>query len=471
MKRICCYLFMLLLCLGALLLPAAAESEEAPPEQTVSEQEIDPAPSPYSDAKEGVYSSEEAKNAALAQWKKSGMRNYYFWSRGGAKQRPKYSRSFRQYYANDPLLTIVDHMVLMRCQYTDYKGRPSGNPYYQLLDYFDTDEAEQNTTTLRIPAKVDDLPVTLFLYRTVKHSNARLDSGYTNSTVKKVIFAQGVSNIGAYAFANFKALKTVSLSDTVESIGVFAFENCTSLTKVTGGKALREVQFAAFRGCKKLSSFAPMATLRFIWGEAFAGCGFRSLLLNPNAATCYSDNIDLYQRRDSFADCKKLRVVSFTDTDQGNWFFIGAGAFRNCTALQTVSLQYKCRYLDDNAFAGCTKLTTLQNTKWLYGIREGVFRDCVSLKSFVLPKKCTTFSADLFTGCTGLKKLVIQEGNNAKLFSESYRPEKNFSYEVACNFFPYLPDSCTVVVYSEEMKEIVRAREFGGAIRVHASAA
>ncbi len=427
MKRICCYLFMLLLCLGALLLPAAAESEEAPPEQTVSEQEIDPAPSPYSDAKEGVYSSEEAKNAALAQWKKSGMRNYYFWSRGGAKQRPKYSRSFRQYYANDPLLTIVDHMVLMRCQYTDYKGRPSGNPYYQLLDYFDTDEAEQNTTTLRIPAKVDDLPVTLFLYRTVKHSNARLDSGYTNSTVKKVIFAQGVQNIGAYAFANFKALKTVSLSDTVESIGVFAFENCTSLTKVTGGKALREVQFAAFRGCKKLASFAPMATLRFIWGEAFAGCGFRSLLLDPYVATCYSDNIDLYQRRDSFADCKKLRVVSFTDTDQGNWFFIGAGAFRNCTALQTVSLQYKCRYLDDNAFAGCTKLTTLQNTKWLYGIREGVFRDCVSLKSFVLPKKCTTFSADLFTGCTGLKKLVIQEGNNAKLLSESYRPERTIS--------------------------------------------
>ena len=84
----------------------------------------------------------------------------------------------------------------------------------------------------------------------------------------------------------------------------------------------------------------------------------------------------------------------------------------------------------------------------------------------MLPKKCTEFGYDTFLGCTGLKKLVIKDGNKAKLFAKNYDPEAQYAYEVTCNFLPYLPETCTVVVYSKAMKQAVLAREFPGTVRV-----
>lgn len=466
MKKFLYYLCGLLLCLGVLILPTAAEEQAPQPEETAAAQEVDPAPSPYADAKTGTYSSEEAKTDAYKQWKKSGMRDYYFWSRGGAKERPAYTRAFRQYYRDDPMIDIVNHMVLFRYQYTDRKGRPYGEPYYELLDYFDTDEAEQNTTVLRIPAKVNDLPVQLYLQHVYKYSTQVSCNGYSNDRVKKVVFEDGVSRIGACAFAQFSALKTVVLPDSMEVIEHLAFENCKSLSKVTGGKALREVQFAAFRGCEKLRTFAPMETVYYIWSEAFKGCGFRSLVLRPDAATSYSGNLGLCSHWGAFENCKKLQTVSFTYSEKGNWDYVGPGTFYGCTALQEVTLQNKCRVLDESAFEGCTKLTTLKNTGRLFNIGSRAFKDCTSLKSFTLAKKCTSFSYDMFFGCTGLEKLVIKDGNKAKLFAKDYDPEKDFAYEVSCNFLPYLPETCTVVVYSKSMKKAVLAREFPGTVRV-----
>lgn len=466
MKKLLYFLCGLLLFVGVLVLPAAAKDEAPQPEETVTAQEQDPAPSPYTDARDAVYSSDNAKTAALAQWKKSGMRAYYFWSRGGAKERPAYTRAFRQYYRDDPMIDIVNHMVLYRYQYTDRKGRPQGQPYYALLDYFDTDEAERSTTVLRIPAKVNDLPVRLHLQRVYKYSSVVGCNGYSNDTVKKVVFEDGVSQIGACAFAQFSALKTVVLPDSMETIGHFAFENCKSLAKVTGGKALREVQFAAFRGCEKLRTFAPMKTVYLIWSEAFKGCGFRSLELRPDAATSYSGNLGLCTHWGSFENCKKLKTVTYTYSEKGNWDYVGPGTFYGCTALQAVTLQNKCRTIEESAFEGCTNLTALKNTGRLYRIGAGAFKDCKNLKSFVLPKKCTEFRYDMFVGCTGLKKLVIKDGNKARLFAKNYDPEAQYAYEVTCNFLPYLPETCTVVVYSKAMKQAVLAREFPGTVRV-----
>ena len=460
MKKLLYLLCGLLLFVGVLVLPAAAKDEAPQPEETVTAQEQDPAPSPYTDARDAVYSSDNAKTAALAQWKKSGMRAYYFWSRGGAKLRPAYRHSFRQYYKNDPEIEIVNHLVLRKVQPSE------GRPRYELLDYFDTDKAESRTRTLRIPAMIGDTFVVVAPARTRRYSFWRAPSGYKNNTVTKLIIEGDRQTISPYAFASFTALKTVELNDSIGVIAEGAFRNCKNLTQVKGATQLQEVEYAAFSGCEKLDSFEGLACVQRIWSEAFAGCGFRSLELRPDAATSYSGNLDLCGWWGSFENCKKLKTVTYTYNENGNWNFVGPGTFYGCTALTTVTLQNKCRILEESAFEGCTKLTELKNTGRLYRIGPKAFKDCTNLKSFVLPKKCTEFGYDTFLGCTGLKKLVIKDGNKAKLFAKNYDPEAQYAYEVTCNFLPYLPETCTVVVYSKAMKQAVLAREFPGTVRV-----
>ena len=481
MKRSLIFLLGLALCFGALTLPvwaaeplpeptaAAAPAEEAPsdPVQTQGPAE-NPAPSPYANPKDAAYTSDEARSAALAQWKKSGMRAYYYWSRGGAKQRPAYDRAFRAYYTDDPLIDIVDHLVLLRYQDTDRRGRPWGNPSYHLLDYFDTDEAERAAKELFVPMKINDLPVVLCMDRPWKYASATESSGYSNNTVTRLSFEEGRKRLEPYAFANFTALERVKLADSMEKIDCNAFENCTRLTKVTGGKGLQFVENSAFYACKKLKTFEPMTHLEYISGSAFAGCAFRSLTLDGACAVSARYVYLGAEMPGSFENCKKLKTVTYTGGDRNHYFSIGDDAFRGCTALRKVTLPTDNRgvWLGSEAFSGCTALTTLEPFHRVKAIGYGTFKNCTSLTRFVLPKKCVTFHADMLSGCSNLKKLILKDGNPAGLFSADYDPEKSFTYEATYNFLPYLPKGCTVCVYSEAMRDAVKARGFEGKVKL-----
>jgi len=52
----------------------------------------------------------------------------------------------------------------------------------------------------------------------------------TASSITSVIFGNGVTGIGAYAFYECENIKSISISDTVVTIGTQAFYHCTGLT-------------------------------------------------------------------------------------------------------------------------------------------------------------------------------------------------------------------------------------------------
>ena len=80
-------------------------------------------------------------------------------------------------------------------------------------------------------------------------------------------------------------------------------------------------------------------------------------------------------------------------------------AFKDCTALQEVTLPDGVQVIGEYAFVRCAALTTV-NLPQVTRIDEGVFRGCTSLKTLTLDN-VTAIGLDAFYGCTGLETLKM----------------------------------------------------------------
>ncbi|MBQ7597647.1 MAG: leucine-rich repeat domain-containing protein [Clostridia bacterium] len=395
----------------------------------------------------------------------SSLRESYETWKGDRGDNARYHRAYRKFYATDPDLTIVDHMVFKKHEKTKWN-----EAYYALLDYFDTDEAEATTVKLRIPSKVNGLPVSLRLYGDDDYVDGYFYNGYSNDTVRLVVLEEGFTGVASYAFTNFTALLKVKIPKTVTVIGYGAFCGCKWLQKIVGGENIAEVRSFAFDGCARLASFPHMETLRLIEGNAFSGCAFKKLNLSGDLRLSIGDE-DNYSAWNAFADCKNLKAVTFLDGSGKKGLLIGMGSFRGCTSLKTVTLPKKCPdiQMEDNAFYGCTSLQTLKNLDKLTEIGRFTFANCTSLTSVTLPAGIKFVAEDAFKGCKGLKTLDLRS-KNIDLFSQQYNSGWSYQLDdyngVSTNFIKFLPKKCTVYVVNKDMKLAVKAHGCRGTVKI-----
>lgn len=115
MKRLVFILLGILLLLGVAVLPAAAEDATAP-EPTVQTQEEIPPLSPYEAPDRRDYEGTDLNyDSVKYNWEASLIGTYYRWTRKDNWGNPaKFDRAFRQFYADDPLLMIENHIVYMK---------------------------------------------------------------------------------------------------------------------------------------------------------------------------------------------------------------------------------------------------------------------------------------------------------------------------------------------------------------------
>ena len=65
------------------------------------------------------------------------------------------------------------------------------------------------------------------------NSTDNLSPAYMNSSVKKVVIEEGVTNIGNWAFSECSSLTSITIPDSVTNIGAAAFDSCTSLKTIS----------------------------------------------------------------------------------------------------------------------------------------------------------------------------------------------------------------------------------------------
>lgn len=90
---------------------------------------------------------------------------------------------------------------------------------------------------------------------------------------------------------------------------------------------------------------------------------------------------------------------------------IGALAFADCTALKTVTIDDSStlQEISDSAFSGCEALTSVTLPGNLITIGESAFADCTALPSVTIPSSVTQISAWAFAGCIELSSIGLPE--------------------------------------------------------------
>lgn len=499
MKRLLSVLFAALLCLGAAVLPAAAE-DAAVPEPTAQTQEEttepqeepakpEPTPatdptvpeshrplSPYQRPDKSDYAGDDAAYAEdLEIWNTSIYARYCNWKGDVTYARAQYERAFRAFYADDPELLIKDHFVYKRLRTVVYENRKRvRRTYAVILDYFDTDEAESFCTTLRIPAQIDGDSVLIDMCCDLYDDmDATASIGYSNDTVKKLVLEAGPTAVSSYAFSNFTALRTVYLPASVTKIADGAFWNCTSLRKVVVRGELETIGCRAFEYCESLHTFDALKSVAYLHARAFAGSGLRSVTLCGGVWTNYIDE-DLEScdaNGETFAGCKQLKTVTYTDPDETSrrtWLDIAWHCFDGCTALQKVTLPAVCSRVSicEYAFSGCTALNKVAQVQNLKRIYNNAFRGCSALQSFAVPIAIEFAENDAFAGCSSLQRLYVHSTNPALLKYSDYDDGDLRDREITGSFIDSLPKACTIFVANKEMKYAFKTTGYKGAVRI-----
>ena len=124
--------------------------------------------------------------------------------------------------------------------------------------------------------------------------------------MQTISLPEGMTSIGASAFAECKYVKSVTIPSTVEKIHDSAFEDCRSLTSVVfeaaDSSVLTRIGDWAFYNCHELQQISIPEGVTEIGKAAFFNCTYLKELTLPASMQSVADN--------GFALCEKLEKIN-----------------------------------------------------------------------------------------------------------------------------------------------------------------
>ena len=129
------------------------------------------------------------------------------------------------------------------------------------------------------------------------------------TALKSVTIGENVKVIGASAFNSCDSLQSVKIPSSVESIGQYAFNLCDKLTSVVIPDSVKTISDSAFSGCASLKSVSIGKGVSKIGKEAFLDCGFKSVVIPVGVTSIGKDALGYMLVSD-----KQIRVTGFSIT-------------------------------------------------------------------------------------------------------------------------------------------------------------
>ena len=293
------------------------------------------------------------------------------------------------------------------------------------------------------------------------------ESAFMNcNALTQVELSEGVTTVGASAFNGCTSLTTIKIPGSVTTIGESAFMNCNALTQVELSEGVTTVGASAFDGCTSLASIAIPGSVTTIGGSVFSGCTALVDVIFKNGkdaidmgGNTFKENplVSLYIDRtmtnvkspfngittlekvtlgsgmtslqsDAFVGCKGIKELiieggegaitidcKFNDSPIEKLHIgrNGTYAFNNRIELKEVSVGDNVTILPNNAFNGCSNITTLKLGKKLEKIGSGAFTGCATLMN-VYSTNLTPPTGAVFENKTYLQgTLYVVKGSKA----------------------------------------------------------
>lgn len=107
---------------------------------------------------------------------------------------------------------------------------------------------------------------------------------------------------------------------------------------------------------------------------------------------------------DAFSGCTALTTMRMPKTLAS----IGQRTFKNCAKLRQITLPTSVTAIGQEAFAGCTMVQTFELPTGLTAIEDGCFKNCTSITSVELPLSIESIGNEAFAGCTQLNSFTVK---------------------------------------------------------------
>lgn len=198
----------------------------------------------------------------------------------------------------------------------------------------------------------------------------------------------------------------------VTSIGADAFKSNTEITTFDEMRyftGLKVIGAYSFYGCSNLTSICIPESVETVGQCAFYNC----TNLTSSVSIGYSDTPGTYYgagkiNNEAFYGCSKLSSLSI-----GNAItYIGHDSFSRCTGLKSISIGDSVTTIDNQAFLACRSLTDLYLGKSLIEIGPSAFASCEGLTSLIIPSSVSRLFRSSFEWCRGLNAIIVEEGNS-----------------------------------------------------------
>ena len=264
-------------------------------------------------------------------------------------------------------------------------------------------------------------------------------AGLTKLT--SVELPESLTSLGAYAFAGDTALKSVTLPENLETVGIRAFFQ-SGLTEITVPGSVTSLGESAFQYCPALKTATFTGAAPAQAGPAiFGDCAHGFCILWPTEyAASWRPNgdetewngwplaLNVENQCGARYYCSKLENLSFPETVTK----LGSSTFGYCklltdfslfsnvtefgsqcfqgTGFASVTLPEGVTVIPTAAFAYNTSLVSVTFQGPVTAIGNEAFRGCTNLENFQLPDSLLTLGSSAFYGCQKLPSVTIPEG-------------------------------------------------------------
>ncbi len=270
-----------------------------------------------------------------------------------------------------------------------------------------TQEQRPYSTTYYIPTSLKSVTVT--------GGNILYGAFSGCSHITSVTLPENLSAIEKSAFIGCSGLTSITLPATVESIGDTAFARCTALKNIYFDGSAPEIGANAFQNVTATAYYKADAT----WTEAVMQNygGDITWVARELAYTLSADGT--YYIVSGIGTCTDTDLVipaTYKDLPVKE---IGASAFRDNTAITSVTIPEGVKTIGNYAFSGCTGLTSLTLPNSLQIIGQSAFYKCSGLASVSIPNNVESIGYHAFYNCP---KLTYTVYDNAKYLGNAENP-------------------------------------------------